>query len=453
MKQYIKIVFVILIFTQTSCKKYLDIKPDAQLVVPTTLDDLQGLLDDALKMNQSGSPAVTESSSDDYFLSDNTYNSLSTNMQEIYIWNLKIYNFANDWSLCYVPVYNANLCLERLGQINETPTNQNEWNNIKGSALFFRSYSFLNLCWEYSKAYDNETAGSDLGIVLKTSTDFNIPSQRASVKDSYSKILDDTREAAQLLPDNPIHVMRPSKAAAYGLLARAYLSMRQYDSCFKYANLCLQIKHDLIDLNGDDDLNGDISGLVPFKPYNKEMIFYYEMNRNVVLHMYYYGHIDSTLYNSYDTNDLRHEAFFMPDNGYGIFKGSYSSSPNVLFTGLATDEIFLIRAECFARMGNTADAMNDLNYLLEKRWRTGTFIPLTASDGIDAIQKILLERRKELLLRGLRWMDVKRLNKEGANISFKRIIAGQTFSLLPNDDRWALPLPDDIIKLTGMPQN
>jgi tetratricopeptide (TPR) repeat protein len=350
-------------------------------------------------------------------------------------------------------VYNANLCLERLRKIKETPANQKEWDNIKGSALFFRSYSFLNLSWEYSKAYDSESAENEPGIVLRTTTDFNVPSKRASVKDSYTKILDDTKQAALLLPDNPIHVMRPSKAAAYALLARAYLSMRQYDSCFKYADLCLQIKNELVDLNGDEDLNDDVSGLVPFKPYNKEMIFYYEMNRNIGLHMYYYGHIDSNLYNSYDTNDLRREVFLMQDNGYGIFKGSYASSPNVLFTGLATDEVFLMRAECSARMGNLADAINDLNHLLEKRWRNGTFIPITAADQMDAVQKILSERRKELLLRGLRWMDVKRLNKEGANITFKRIVAGGSYTLLPNEDRWALALPDDIIKLTGMPQN
>lgn len=84
---------------------------------------------------------------------------------------------------------------------------------------------------------------------------------------------------------------------------------------------------------------------------------------------------------------------------------------------------------------------------------TGTFVPEVANDKDEAIARVLLERRKELLFRGLRWMDVKRLNKDNANISFSRTIAGETFILPPNDDRWALPLPDDIIKLTGMQQN
>ncbi|MGN6802429.1 MAG: RagB/SusD family nutrient uptake outer membrane protein [Ginsengibacter sp.] len=454
MKLFFSITIIGFMILSSSCKKYLDVKPDAQLVVPTTLEDLQGILDDALVMNKSGSPSLVESYADDYFLSDNTWQSLSTKDQEIYKWSLSKYIFQNDWGLSYIPVYSANLCLERLSKMKENSTQQQEWNNIKGSALFFRSYSFLNLCWEFAKAYDNTTADTDLGIVLRTTTDFDVPSKRASVKDCYEKILKDTKEAAALLPDVPFHPMRPSKAAAYGLLSRAYLSMRQYDSCLKYANLCLQINDKLVDLNGDEDINGSISGRVPFKPFNKEMIFYFEMNRNsAVLHMYYYSDIDSTLYNSYDSSDLRTIAFFKPDNNYHTFKGSYASNMNVLFTGIATDEIYLMAAECYARMGNITEAMNTLNHLLEKRYATGTFTPATAANKDEAVNKVLSERRKELLLRGLRWMDLKRLNKEGRNIVLKRIINGEVFLLPANDPRYNLPLPDDIIKLTGMQQN
>lgn len=454
MKHYIKAGWILLaIVLQFSCKKYLDIKSDASLVVPSTLNDLQGLLDDSRDMNSSGSPSMTASSSDDFFITDDTYHSLSTEQQMLYTWRLKKYNYANDWSLSYIPVYYSNLCLERLAGIKKTPANKTQWDNIKGSALFFRSYSFLNLCWEFGKSYDETTSVTDPGIALRTSTDFNIPSQRASVKESYEKILTDTKEAATLLPDQPGHVMRPSKAAAFGLLARTYLSMRRYDSALKYATLCLQIKGDLMNLNSDPDVENDLSAPVPFKPFNKEMIFYFEMNRNIVLHMYYYGHTDSSLYKSFQLNDLRRTAFFTDDNGYGLFKGSYASSPNVLFTGIATDEIWLIKAECEIRQDQLSEGLNDLNMLLEKRWMTGTFIPDTTSNKNQAIAKVLLERRKELMLRGLRWMDVKRLNKENANITFTRMIAGETFTLLPNDDRWALPLPDDIIKLTGMKQN
>ena len=81
------------------------------------------------------------------------------------------------------------------------------------------------------------------------------------------------------------------------------------------------------------------------------------------------------------------------------------------------------------------------------------FNPYTASSAQSALALILTERRKELIFRNLRWMDIKRLNKEGANIWLKRIVAGQTYTLPANDNRFALALPSDIISMTGMPQN
>jgi len=97
--------------------------------------------------------------------------------------------------------------------------------------------------------------------------------------------------------------------------------------------------------------------------------------------------------------------------------------------------------------------MATLNKLLITRWKTGTFIPFTANNSQEALSTILKERRKELLMRDLRWQDIKRLNKEGANISIKRIIDSKTYELPPNSSKFALPLPAYIIKMTGMPQN
>lgn len=97
--------------------------------------------------------------------------------------------------------------------------------------------------------------------------------------------------------------------------------------------------------------------------------------------------------------------------------------------------------------------MADLNALLKQRYKSGTFLPLTATDNNDALSKILVERQKELVMRGTRWTDIKRLNKMGAGITLRRNINGQLFTLPPNDNRYALALPDDIITLSGMKQN
>jgi hypothetical protein len=145
-------------------------------------------------------------------------------------------------------------------------------------------------------------------------------------------------------------------------------------------------------------------------------------------------------------------------SGQQTFIGTYTGGTtgggiSKAFGGIATDEVYLTRAECYARTGNVASAMSDLNKLMLARWKTGTFVPFTAANAGDALAMILMERRKETPFRGLRWLDLRRLNSEGANITLTRNINGQQYTLPPNDPRYALSIPTDIIALTGMAQN
>ena len=66
---------------------------------------------------------------------------------------------------------------------------------------------------------------------------------------------------------------------------------------------------------------------------------------------------------------------------------------------------------------------------------------------------VLLERRKELTLRGLRLSDIKRLNKEGRGITLTRIVNGVAYTLPANSARFANPIPENIIEISGMEQN
>jgi starch-binding outer membrane protein, SusD/RagB family len=433
-----------------SCKKYLDEKSDKALITPNTLADLRALLDNNYIMNANTS-GFGETCADDYFMLPGDYNSLDGNSQKAYTWILKTYNNGGDWASEYDVIFNANYCLDELKQIEKTPANISEWNEIKGSALFYRAYYFLNLVWDYGKAYDHDSSKKDLGIVLRLSSDNTIPSVRATVADCYNQVIKDLNEAAGFLPNKPVHPMRPSKAASYGALGRTYLSMRMYDSAYKYSDKALKIQSDLLDFNGSDV---DPTSYVPFKPFNKEVIFYSTQSGNFGSKTFFVASIDTNLIASYDSNDLRLSVYFFPYlSSYYSFKGNYSAALYPNYSGISTDEMILIRAECEARKGNVSDAMNDLNSLLVKRYQTGTFVPLAINDSKEALSKILLERRKELVMRGLRWIDIKRLNKEDHPITLVRKIEGQTYTLLPNSDYYALPLPDDIIRITGMPQN
>jgi hypothetical protein len=450
-KYSIWLLVIILLSGLTSCKKFLDAVPDNSVAVPKSISDLQALLDNTSRMNFQTSPDFGESSADDYYLTDDVYNSFDVSWQKIYTWQREDYNFANDWSTGYLVIYNANYCLDQLPNIKKSNANATAWNNVYGSALFFRSYNFLNLLWVYAKAYYKSTSATDPGIVLRLTSDFNSPSQRASTEDCYNRVLEDAKEAVSYLPDLSSNVMRPSKAAAYGLLARAYLSMRVYDSALKYSNLCLSLNHYLMDFNTDPDIIIDAD--MPFLQFNKEIIFYTEMTTYDGIYHPVFSFVDTVLYAHYNENDLRRAAFFKMTDNHFQFKGSYSGN-FACFSGIATDEMYLIKAECEARLKKVDESISDLNTLLQKRWnRNVPFDGYTATNASDALNIILLERRKELLMRGLRWMDIKRLNKENAAIGLTRKVGGQTYSLAPNSSYFALPLPADIIKESGIEQN
>lgn len=439
----------LLLCLATGCESFLDEKPDKKQVVPTTLADFQALLDRHNIMN-SGDPGAGEVSADNYYLAESDWSGLTKEeYRRMYIWekdNL-FSRGSNEWDYAYTPVYTANLILEHMEMSDNKSQDQAKWNNVRGQALFVRAKAFLQVAGIWAQAYDQNTAAAEPGIPLRTSTDFNARSERASLQETYEKILLDLKESASLLPDAQVHPLRPSRAAAYALLARTYLYMRQYPEVEMYADSSLQIFSTLQNYNTLDP-----KAAFPFQAGSNEISYRSYTFTPAPL---YPGtaKIDSLLYKSYASDDLRKKVFFR-DNGNGTFgfKGSYQGNSN-LFSGMATDEVYLMRAEARARQGKVERAMEDLNTLLVTRWRTGTFVHFEAASQEDAIKLILIERRKELLMRGLRWMDIKRLNKEGANMTLTRVLNGKTFTLPPHDLRYALPLPEDVIELSGMAQN
>lgn len=452
MKYILNIIIAAILLLFGSCKKFLEEKPNKKLVIPTTLRDVQGLLDNYEKLNQQSDCSITEVAADNYYVTTNDYNTLVDLYRSTYTWSNENYflTWPNNWSLGYDQVYIANVALEALEKIEQTTANATEWNHLKGQALFCRAKAMQQLAFGWCLAYDEATADSDLGLPLRLKSDFNEVSVRASVKATYDLIVNDLTEAAAYLPVQSIAKMRASKPAAFGLLARTYLAMRKYEAAGKYADSCLQLYSTLLDYN---TLNPALTYPMPnFQTGNTEIIFQSRALNHTPLNVSI-SKTDSVLFNSYSINDTRRTLFFRNNNNgtYG-FKGSYETG-TAQFTGLATDEMYLTRAECFARAGNINAAMSDLNTLLIKRWRTGTFVPFTATNVTDALDKILLERRKQLLYRTWRWMDIKRLNKEGANIVLKRIINGVEYVLPPNDLRYALPIPEQVIQLSGMQQN
>lgn len=446
-KKIYRLLLLMPFFLLLGCNKYLDLQSNNALVVPKSLQDYQKLLDanSFINFNMCSNGEI---SADDYFLKTSVFEQFSDDARDLYLWRNFNYLFNNDWAKAYIPVYTSNLVLEGLDKLSITESNKDEFNRIKGSALYIRGSQLLSLVWVFAKAYNPTTSSSDLGVVLRNSSNPNETSKRASVEESYNFILNDLKNAAKYLPKVPTHVMRPSQSAAFASLARTYLSMSVYDSAYYYADKALEINSELIDFNQLIKTSP-----YPLERFNKETIYYAQLAPMYPNIHPFYASIDTLLYNSYHVDDLRKDIYFsQAGDGYFQFRGSYSGATD-MFGGITTSELYLIRAECAARLIELENALLDLNTLLQKRWLTGQYVDYVIDDKDVLVNTILEERRKELLMRGLRWIDIKRLNVLNGSISIVRNLNGETYTLPANDNRFALPLPQDVIQSSGMPQN
>jgi hypothetical protein len=435
-----------------SCKKdFLSVKPDKNLVIPSTLKDLQALLDNADNMN-SAMPDLGEISADDYYMSYDAWNSITyPKERNAYIWAKDLYEGTipiGDWNYMYRIVFYANNVLEGLEKI--TRSNDPEtYDHINGSALFFRAYAFYQLSQLYCAPYSQATASHDLGIPLRLKADINLPTKRATVDETYTRILSDLKASIPLLPNAVAYKTRPGKTAAYAMLSKIYLLMQNYKQSLLYADSAISMPtNQLINFNTINP-----SDPHPMQQNNEEVIFQTTLDypRNFISSKL---NIDSNLYNSYSDSDYRKSAWFVVSNGHLIFKGSYNGSSPYLFSGLALDEVYLNKAECLIRLGQIQEGMNTLNILLEKRFVSGSPGYTPPADEQDALSIVLSERRKELLMRGIRWSDLRRLNMDPQTAkTLIRILNGQEYELKPNSPNYVFPIQDDVIQISGIQQN
>jgi hypothetical protein len=158
--------------------------------------------------------------------------------------------------------------------------------------------------------------------------------------------------------------------------------------------------------------------------------------------------VEPTLLAQYKVGDLRRTVFFSKASP-AIFKPCYygKSTP---FTGLGMGELYLTMSECYARQGDVNNAMFYLNKLIKSRWKAGQYIPYTAATPDEALNVILQERRKELVFRGLRYTDVRRLNQTPLPHSLLRTVQGNTYELPPNDLKYALPIPEQVLRFNKL---
>ncbi len=437
----------------SSCgKEFLDEKKNSKDVILRTINDYQLVLDNITIINTFSSVSLNIASAAEFELPDAQITTWKANMPyEVngYLWEKEIFEGkeSTDYNNSYQRIMLANLALDvkKLAPVNSTE--EAIKSSVIGSAHFIRAFSYYQLAQLFCKPYDASTAGTDPGVPIRTDYDLAVKiGSRGTVADLYKFIISELETALPLVPETPLHIWRPGKAAVAAMLARTYMQMGNWEKVREYADMALKVKSNLKDFF---DYIDQASFPSTFGKSMPEIVYFSQIHKP----SFTYSGMMATpgMLALYESDDYRKAAYFAT-TPTTAFKGSLAGA-YAIFAGITTSELYLQRAEAYARLGQVALAMDDVNELRKYRFPSGKK-PVVITDQVEAVKFIIDERARELYLRGTRWEDLRRLSKEPQYaITVSHTYNGNTYRLEPGSNRYTMPLPDNEIQLNNYPQN
>jgi hypothetical protein len=371
---------------------------------------------------------------------------------------------------------------------------------LEGDVYFARALAYSELVKMFCKAYDPQSAETDLGVVLVDS--YYNPGEvvRATLKKSYEFILADLAKADEYIVRSPSeYVSWFTPVVVDALYARVYLYMQEWEKANEYATRVIDGYQD-----GDDfhtsvhrlasvnlEVNSSVGVMSQYQyvwnyDQGSEIIWRVGftqtsyggalgrvfMNYNMVNYLPDYVPSEEVLV-SYSSQDMRRQTFFRSGLRIGY---SYTLTQPLLvkyegnYDFLAADvrryyhvsmpkpfrisEQYLIRAEARCRMVEQgvsgmsySQAAADIATLRAARYTTGSGASLSADNWLDIISA---ERVKELFMEGFRLHDLKRWDR-----GFERkpqsnsIKEGNSLKIEKGDPRFVWPIPQHELDSPG----
>ncbi|MBR5100878.1 MAG: RagB/SusD family nutrient uptake outer membrane protein [Bacteroidales bacterium] len=474
--------------------EFLEVKPTkSSAVVIETGEHLNALLNSYTTFYIEYSPWLINGT-DDLECSIDTYAITGSNKCDVYlpailsyaVWKTDVVDKQTDWTWSpeYKKIFYANAVLENADKV--TGLSDSEREAFKREAHFIRAYEMWYLAQIYCQPYVSGNEDKQ-GLVLKSTTQFDEPLKRATLKETYDFIEADLAEALKI--ETPLQQIpgtarwkshRANKAAVNGFAARYYFYLNDYTNAQKYAETALAAHNQLMDYNKDMTTAPPVtvniggrtetiifpytfqsgSGKVNDFMFEWKEFMYFRMEED---HNWWYLPSESLL-SLYDQQyDLRYKYHIIPN--YSCYVNVDAHIPAYVFfwkdrlpSGPTTAEMLLIKAECEARAGNVSAAMTTVNQLRAVRMdknAPASVINLSASSKEEAVKKILEERRREMPFAKRLW-DIRRLNynsdsfddvgdinKVFYEFDLNNITKGatKTYTLGKNDTKIACPIP------------
>lgn len=376
---------------------------------------------------------------------------------------------ASIWGNRYATINFANRVLRAWDRVvpNLPSDEQDDADQIKGQLLALRALCHLDLMMYFTEDYQDLSSPSI--IIMDFVPDITQVFPRNTVGEVYDFIEADINEAMDLIEGfnanagNPFYL---SQNAVMAIKSRFAITKGDYA-------LAADIAQDLLETH-------PIAGQTQIDDYlamwsdasNVEIIWKLSRRANTsgagITDLFSangqgltgnpFFEASTELYFLYDNNDIRRFAFFSENS---VIISPTSEDNIILITkypgsadGQKVNDVKIFRsseqqfilAEAQARLGNLDAAEQLIQELRTARKITVGPAPMPQYNSLEeALQDILLERRKELFFEGFRYLDLKRIGQEiGEGVSRADVDCASFAApcdLLAGDYRFTLPIP------------
>ncbi len=472
MKNIFKISFYSFLFVglvTTSCSDATDIIQKGEAtedIVYQTVGDLQLGLNGVYRVYNPG--ANSNGNGDAILFNDlftdniKTGSSYSGHGIQMYQFNLQASSYTPEsiWANRYTTINYANRVLRAANNIESTLETSEvaQFNHIKAQLLTWRAIAHYDIFMYFTPDYQNPSSLS--AIIMDYVPEILDKPARNTAEEVIEFIFNDLNTASDLIAaggTNPffinsdvIDAFKAKLALATGdydmagqlateLLAKYPLADRlSYIALFEDLDTSTELIFGLSRVRGDSQVAG--SWYANATNINGSPLF--EMSKQ--------------LYDLFEPGDVRIDEVLLDDTSqpendiYLIDK--YPGSEQLLLNDLKivrSSEMAFILAEVQARSSDFAGAATTLTSVTDARYNgPGTSPAISSFSNLnDALNRVLLERRKELCFEGHRYLDIKRIGRE-INAGIERYASdAATFSsaaptsLPANDYRFTLPIP------------
>lgn len=428
MKKKIKniLLFFLFAFTTISCKKsFLEIQPKGKLIATSVSD--YGLLLNNLDLVNLGGVNAQVFMGDEVAAVNPHFMAAERRDQRLFKWDASIYENDEDApeiSSLMGNVYTYNKIINEVSKA--TGGTEALKKSIHAEALAGRAWTYFLLINYFGAPYTESSSETDPGFPIITEADVTATEfTRSSVKEVYDFILKDLNDAIVALPDKTTSRIRMSAAAAYGLLGKVYLFMGKYDLALSALESSFQkisnsdIPIELYDYNSVFAPGGEFLPISFFGPTTPSTI-----NDKEVLYAKTFSNFwitSSEIVINSETKDL----FSLTDQRLNFYSETpfpfgdpypmdmlRRAGPLTSQFGVTLPDLYLLRAECYARSNDLSKAVKDVEELRKSRMSEAEAeIPSgIASDKMSLLNFILEERIREFASTGYRWFDMRRLS-------------------------------------------